>query len=130
MPNAESFIAAYTPADRDRIAFASNGKIGSELRDDNRTFRTEIAKSLIQSPEIANDDLIRDLYDAETSYSKAAFGVYHQFVSLPCYTTPGTRRREKHLSLFGMRFSWTGWLFVVAMRYINTRCTTSRDRDC
>ena len=81
MPNEESFIAAYSPAARHRIAFASNGKFGTELRDDNRTFRTEIAKSLIQSPESANDDLIRDLYDAETSYSKASFGVNHQFVS-------------------------------------------------
>ncbi|MEI8212978.1 MAG: hypothetical protein WCI02_12580 [Planctomycetota bacterium] len=81
MPNEESFIAAYTQADRHRIAFASNGQVGSELRDDNRMFRTEIAKSLIQSPESANDDLIRDLYDAETAYSKASFGVHHQFVS-------------------------------------------------
>jgi hypothetical protein len=81
MSDAELFITTYTPADCHRIAFASNGKFGSELRDDNRMFRTEIAKSLIQCPKIANDDLIRDLYDAETSYSKDSFGVYHQFVS-------------------------------------------------
>lgn len=81
MLNVESFIADYTPADRDRLAFASNGKVGSKLCDKNRTFRTEIAKSIIQSPETASDDLIRDLYDAETLYSKAAFGVYHQFLS-------------------------------------------------
>jgi hypothetical protein len=129
MLNVESFIANYTPADRDRLAFASNGKVGSELRDENRTLRTEIAKSLIQSPETASDDLIRDLYDAETSYSKAAFGVYHQFVS--CLATQLLERGgEINLSLLGMRFSRTGCILVVAMRYINTRSTTSSDCDC
>lgn len=97
MPNLESFIADYTPADRDRIAFACNGKVGSELHDENRAFRTEVAKSLIQSPETASDDLIRDLYDAETSYSKAAFGVYHQFMS--CLATQLLERGgEKNIS--------------------------------
>lgn len=81
MPDAESFITGYTPADRHRIAFASNGKVGPELRDDNLAFRIEISKSLIPLPDSANDDLIRDLYDAETLYSKASFGVYHQFVA-------------------------------------------------
>lgn len=77
----EAFIAAYSPADRQRIAFVSNGKLGADLRDDNRTFRSEIAKVLISSPETASDELIRDLYDAETLYSNASFAVYHQFVS-------------------------------------------------
>lgn len=97
MPNADSFIAAYKPADRHRIAFASNGKVGSELRDHNRILRTEIAKALIQSPETASDELIRDLYDAETSYSKASFAVYHQFVS--CLATQLLERSgEKNVS--------------------------------
>ena len=97
MINVSSFIAAYTPADRHRIVFASNGKVGSELRDDNRTLRTEIAKALIKSPETASNELIRDLYDAETSYSKASFAVHHQFVS--CLATQLlVRGGEKNVS--------------------------------
>ena len=97
MINANSLITAYTPADRHRIVFASNGKVGSELRDDNRSLRAEIAKVLIPSPETASDELIRDLYDAETSYSKASFAVYHQFVS--CLATQLLERGgEKNVS--------------------------------
>ncbi len=125
MPNEESFIASYSPADRHRIAFASNGKVGSELRDDNRTFRTEIAKSLIQSPENANDDLIRDLYDAETSYSKASFGVYHQFVS--CLATQLLERGgEKNIT------HYLACVFRGQDAYLSSQCVTlTKDaRDC
>ena len=97
MSDADFFIAGYTDADRHRIEFASNGKVGPELRDENRTFRTEIAKAFIRAPEITNDELIRDLYDAETSYSKAFFAVYHQFVS--CLATQLLERGgEKNIS--------------------------------
>ena len=34
----------------------------------------------MEDPNIASDELIRDLYDAETAYSKAAFAVWHQAV--------------------------------------------------
>lgn len=117
MLNVESFIADYTPADRDRLAFASNGKVGSELRDENRNFRTEIAKSLIQSPDTASDDLIRDLYDAETSYSKAAFGVYHQFVS--CLATQLLERGgEKNIS------HYLACVFRGQDAYLSSQCVT------
>jgi hypothetical protein len=117
MLNEESFIAAYSPADRHRIAFASNGKVGSELRDDNRTFRTEIAKYLIQFPETANDDLIRDLYDAETSYSQAAFGVYHQFVS--CLATQLLERGgERNIS------HYLACVFRGQDAYLSSQCVT------
>ncbi|MFM8328346.1 MAG: hypothetical protein ACKN9U_26090, partial [Pirellulaceae bacterium] len=67
MSSVLSFIKAYTAADRSRI----------DLRD----FRNEIAKVLIPSPELASDELIRDLYDAETLYSMVSFGVHLEFVS-------------------------------------------------
>jgi len=76
-----TFIDSYTAADRRWIAFESNGKVGSELRDANLDFRSAIAKIIIVSPERASDELIRNLYDFETSYSKASFAVNHAFVS-------------------------------------------------
>jgi hypothetical protein len=117
MPNPESFVAAYTPADRHRIAFASNGKVGSELRDDNRTFRTEIAEALIQSPETASDELVRDLYDAETAYSNASFAVYHQFVS--CLATQLLERGgEKNIA------HYLACVFRGQDAYLSSQCVT------
>ena len=41
-----TFIDSYTAADRRWIAFESNGKVGSELRDANLDFRNAIARLL------------------------------------------------------------------------------------
>ncbi|MHC4404089.1 MAG: hypothetical protein ACYTG0_30915 [Planctomycetota bacterium] len=63
------------------IEFASNGEVGTELRDSNRAFRIDVGENCMESPSRASDELIRDLYDAETSYSKAAFCVHHKLVA-------------------------------------------------
>ena len=76
----DSFIAEYTADDQPKIGFASNGEVGARLVDRNAEFRRAVAKIVIESPTVASDQLIRDLYDAETLNSKASFGVYHQFV--------------------------------------------------
>ena len=78
--NLETFISDYSPDDRSRITFSSNGEVGSKLVDKNAEHRRSVGKLIIESPTIASDELIRDLYDAETQHSKASFGVYHQFV--------------------------------------------------
>ena len=78
--NPKSFIAEYTAEDRPQIRFESNGEVGSKLVDRNAEFRRSVGKIVIESPTLATDQLIRDLYDAETQHPKASFAVYHQFV--------------------------------------------------
>jgi hypothetical protein len=80
MMDPKAFISEYSADQVSHIAFASNGEVGSKLVDRNAENRRAIAKLVIQSPSLASDLLIRDLYDAETNYSKASFSVYHQLV--------------------------------------------------
>lgn len=95
----KTFITDYAQDDRSRIAFMSNGEVGSKLLDENAEHRQSVAKLIIESPTIASDQLIRDLYDAETQYSKASFAVYHQFV-LTLAQELLTRGGDENLSCF------------------------------
>ena len=82
MDEIDTFIRDYTTKDRDRIVFASNGKLGPELLDANIQHRLAVCDRLrktIASP--ASDELIRELYDAETAWAKAAWCVRHDTVS-------------------------------------------------
>jgi hypothetical protein len=82
MDEIDTFIRAYSTRDRDRIVFASNGKLGPELRDANIQHRLAVCDRLRKtgaSP--ASDELIRELYDAETAWAKAAWCVRHDTVS-------------------------------------------------
>lgn len=76
----ESFVASYSDADCNLIAFAGNGHVGSKLRDTNLEYRTEVLRFLTGDLNLAPDKLVRDLYDAETLHSKSAFSVRHDFV--------------------------------------------------
>jgi hypothetical protein len=76
-----AFIANYGATDRARIEFRSNGQLGPALRDDNSSFRGEVCLLLLRNREPASDQLIRDLYDAESQYSKAAWAVRHKIVA-------------------------------------------------
>jgi hypothetical protein len=78
----DAFVREYSTKDRERIVFASNGKLGPELRDINIEHRLAVCDRLRKtgaSP--ASDDLIRELYDAETAWAKAAWCVRHDTVS-------------------------------------------------
>ena len=82
MDEIDAFIRDYSTTDRDRIVFASNGKLGAELRDANNQHRSALCDRLRKtgaSP--ASDELIRELYDAETAWAKAAWCVRHVTVS-------------------------------------------------
>jgi hypothetical protein len=81
MLDTATFIDRYTKADRVKIEFASNGGVGTELRDSNLGFRIDVCEKCMENPSLACDELVRDLYDAETAYSKAAFCVHHKFVA-------------------------------------------------
>jgi hypothetical protein len=82
MDEIDAFIRDYSTKARDHIVFASNGKLGPELRDANIQHRLAVCDKLRKtgaSP--ASDELIRELYDAETAWAKAAWCVRHDTVS-------------------------------------------------
>lgn len=82
MDEIDAFIRDYSTKDRNRIVFASNDKLGPELRDANIQHRLAVCdrlRKLGASP--ASDELIRELYDAETAWAKAAWCVRHDTVS-------------------------------------------------
>lgn len=80
MVDVTAFIAGYGPADRTRIEFLSNGEVGPKLRDANASFRGEVCRAL-RGGQPASDELIRDLYDAESTWSAAAWCVRHEIVA-------------------------------------------------
>ena len=97
MDEIDSFIRDYSTTDRARIVFASNGKLGPELIDANIQHRLAVCDRLrkkVASP--ASDELIRDLYDAETAWAKAAWCVRHDIVSFLASELL-TREGEKNL---------------------------------
>jgi hypothetical protein len=82
MDEIDAFIRDYTTKDRDRVVFSSNGKLGAELRDSNIQHRLAVCDRLRKtgaSP--ASDELVRELYDAETAWANAAWCVRHDTVS-------------------------------------------------
>jgi hypothetical protein len=75
-----AFIAVYKAADRGRIEFLSNGERGPALRDANDAFRGEVCRAA-RGGQAASDELIRDLYDAESQWSQAAWCVRHETIA-------------------------------------------------
>ncbi len=75
MPTIDEFIAAYSEGDESRIAFAWNGEHGKTFADANYDFRKQVLETVLSRPDQAPIVLIRDLYGAETRYSKEAWGV-------------------------------------------------------
>ena len=79
--NVAPLIAGYTPAGRSHIEFRSNGERGSDLRDANEAFRGDVCQAL-RGGQAASDELIRDLYDAESQWSQAAWCARHETIAL------------------------------------------------
>ena len=73
----DTFIAGYSAADRGRIEVHSNGGRGPALRDVNDGFRGELCRD-VRAGQPVSDALIRDLFDAESQWSAAAWCVRHE----------------------------------------------------
>src|SRR5215216_2338810 len=75
MKDLSAFIASYTSADEPRIRFDWNGKHADEVVDRNSEFRAAVRQAVLANPLAAPLELIRDLYRAETQYSREAWGI-------------------------------------------------------
>lgn len=71
-----AFIRGYTSADRWRIQFDWNGKHGKEFSDPNMEFRNAVVSALGEFDVPAPLELVRDVYDEETSCSREAWCAY------------------------------------------------------
>jgi hypothetical protein len=67
------FIAGYTTADEGRICFEWNGKHAEEFVDRNMEFRAAIRDAVLADLSAAPLTLIRDLFRAETQFSREAW---------------------------------------------------------
>jgi len=71
----KSFIVGYTPDDEALIRFDWNGAHGDGLRDSNYEFRKEVLTEALAYLGGVPIELVRDLYRAETEFSKEAWCV-------------------------------------------------------
>lgn len=76
------FIEKYTEADREKIAFAWNGKHAADFEDANQEFRWKVAKACVASPEQASPLLLGHLFLADSEWSRQAWGSPHHFAEL------------------------------------------------
>lgn len=119
MDEIDAFIRDYSTKDRDRVVFASNGELGPKLRDANIQHRLAVCDRLRKtgaSP--ASDELIRELYDAETAWAKAAWCVRHDTVSFLASELL-TRDGEKNL-----RHYLECCMFRGMDAYMSSQCVT------
>lgn len=77
-----NFISEYKSTDRERIAFAWNGKHSSEFVDANQEFRWSIAKECIENPALAMSELLEQLFLADAEWSRQAWGAPNHFAGL------------------------------------------------
>ena len=68
-----SFIAGYGPDDERFIRFEWNGKNDTEFEDANLAFREAVFEAVLEDLEAAPILLVRDLYRAETQFSREAW---------------------------------------------------------
>lgn len=73
MVDVAAFIAGYTPADEARIRFDWNGKHAEEFVDRNIGFREPIREAVLADVSAAPLELVRDLFRAETQFSREAW---------------------------------------------------------
>lgn len=80
MNDLDVFITNYRIEDAEQIAFRRMPESGPDV---NALFRSQIVDRMrVACPEGVSDPLIRDLYDAETAWSAAAFCVRGGFVTI------------------------------------------------
>ncbi len=69
------FATSYDPKNFNAIAFAWNGKHAEQFADANADFRRKVIDVVLAQPDAVPIELIRDLYTAETEYSREAWAV-------------------------------------------------------
>ncbi len=75
MDDLSQFIASYTNSDEHRIAFAWNGEHADTFQDANYEFRKAVLDATLASADVAPLALVRDLFRAETEWSREAWCV-------------------------------------------------------
>ena len=82
MDDLSQFIASYTDSDEHRIAFAWNGKHGGAFEDANYEFRQAVLDATLTYTDVAPLALVRDLFRAETEWSREAWCVDNRVADL------------------------------------------------
>jgi hypothetical protein len=82
MHDVADFIAKYTEADRERVAFAWNSKHAAEFEDGNQEFRWTVVHACVAAPEKASPLLLEHLFLADAEWSREAWGSPHHFAEL------------------------------------------------
>ncbi len=73
MKDVTEFIASYASADESFIRFEWNGEHAEKFVDNNHAFRNTIREAVLANVSVAPLELIRDLFRAETQYSREAW---------------------------------------------------------
>lgn len=71
----EAFVSNYKSKDASRICFAWNGKHADLFEDANGLFREGVKQYVLANIELAPLELVRDLFQAETSQSRESWGI-------------------------------------------------------
>jgi O-acetyl-ADP-ribose deacetylase (regulator of RNase III) len=82
MSIAAEFVSQYTPATRNQIDFAWNGKHASEFQDSNQEFRWQVVSYCIEQPVQASPLLLEHLFLADAEWAAEAWGSPHHFAQL------------------------------------------------
>ena len=82
MLNITDFVEKYTEADRERIAFAWNGKHAADFEDANQEFRWKVVHACLASPGVASPLLLEHLFLADSQWSCEAWSSPHHFAEL------------------------------------------------
>jgi hypothetical protein len=106
----KKFADQYTRSRYEEIRFAWNGKHANEFQDANIIFRSDLCRYLIPILDQVNLLLIRDLFEAESSCAKEAWGINSYYHSLGKQLI--TRGRSVYLFDFleGVRQSFDTYL--------------------
>lgn len=82
MHDTPSFIANYSAAEQDRIAFAWNGKHAAEFVDANQGFRWSVIEYCLANPKEATPLLLAHVFLADAEWSAEAWGAPSHFAQL------------------------------------------------
>ncbi len=78
------FIEHYTPSEREKVAFAWNGKHAEGFIDTNQSFRWAVVKECIANSERVPLALFEDLFLADADWAVQAWGAPEHFAPLGC----------------------------------------------
>jgi hypothetical protein len=82
MNDVQQFISSYSDGHQSRIGFAWNGEHADGFQDANYEFRKLVLDAVLTAPTAAPLPLVRDLFRAETEFSREAWCVDNRIVIL------------------------------------------------